>query len=347
MVKTNSLIFNAISCFIISVIVLYFELCEVIDMYDTIIIGAGPAGLYAGTLAGMHKLKACILESSFEYGGTLNLYKQKMVYDMPGYRKINAGDLINTLYDQYSEYKADVPLKLNTKAISIDYIDDHYVLETTQGVFETKTLLLANGGGTFEPRLIEVPDAASKSNIYYNVKDVHDFKDQELIVLGGGDSAVDWSLTLAEVAKKVTLIHRRHDFRAHEYSVLKIKSIGEVLTPYVPIGFVGYDKVEYLTIQNTEDQSSKDIKCDALFVFYGSSPAKHNLSEWGFELDDKGLIKVASSMETTRKGIFAVGNSVTYIGKKKMISTGLGEAATAISTIGAFLYPEKTQSYKH
>lgn len=316
-------------------------------MYDTIIIGAGPAGLYAATLAGMHKLSACILESSFEYGGTLNLYKQKMVYDMPGHRKISAGDLIQNLYDQYSEYEADVPLLLNTKAISIDYKDNHYVLETTKGIFETKTLLLANGGGTFEPRLIEVPGAESKRNIYYNVKDVNDFKNQELVVLGGGDSAVDWSLTLAEVAKKVTLIHRRNDFRAHEYSVDKIKSEGLVLTPYVPIGFVGYDQVDYLTIQHTENQSVLDIKCDALFVFYGSSPAKHNLSDWGFELDDKGLIKVSSTMETTRKGIFAVGNSVTYLGKKKMISTGLGEAATAISTIGNFLFPEKTQSYKH
>lgn len=316
-------------------------------MYDTIIIGAGPAGLYAATLAGMHKLSACILESSFEYGGTLNLYKQKMVYDMPGHRKISAGDLIQNLYDQYSEYEADVPLLLNTKAISIDYKDDHYVLETTKGIFETKTLLLANGGGTFEPRLIEVPGAESKRNIYYNVKDVNDFKNQELVVLGGGDSAVDWSLTLAEVAKKVTLIHRRNDFRAHEYSVDKIKSEGLVLTPYVPIGFVGYDQVDYLTIQHTENQSVLDVKCDALFVFYGSSPAKHNLSDWGFELDDKGLIKVSSTMETTRKGIFAVGNSVTYLGKKKMISTGLGEAATAISTIGNFLFPEKTQSYKH
>lgn len=316
-------------------------------MYDTIIIGAGPAGLYAATLAGMHKLSACILESSFEYGGTLNLYKQKMVYDMPGHRKISAGDLIQNLYDQYSEYEADVPLLLNTKAISIDYKDDHYVLETTKGIFETKTLLLANGGGTFEPRLIEVQGAESKRNIYYNVKDVNDFKNQELVVLGGGDSAVDWSLTLAEVAKKVTLIHRRNDFRAHEYSVDKIKSEGLVLTPYVPIGFVGYDQVDYLTIQHTENQSVLDVKCDALFVFYGSSPAKHNLSDWGFELDDKGLIKVSSTMETTRKGIFAVGNSVTYLGKKKMISTGLGEAATAISTIGNFLFPEKTQSYKH
>lgn len=315
-------------------------------MLDTIIIGAGPAGLYAGTLAGMHKLKACIIESAFEYGGTLNLYKQKMVYDMPGYSKINAGDLIQNLYLQYSEYKADVPMYLNTKALSIAYVNDHYVLETTQGTFESKTILLANGGGTFEPRLIEVENASSKRNIYYNVSDVRDFKDQELIVLGGGDSAVDWSLTLAEVAKKVTLIHRRDEFRAHEYSVDKMRSIGTVLTPYIPVGFIGYDRVDYLTVKNVTDDCTLDIKCDALFVFYGSSPAKHNLSEWGFELD-KGLIKVSSTMETTRSGIFAVGNSVVYPGKKKMISTGLGEAATAISTIVAYLYPEKTQSYKH
>lgn len=315
-------------------------------MLDTIIIGAGPAGLYAATLAGMHKLNSCLIESAFEYGGTLNLYKQKMVYDMPGYSKISAGELIQNLYNQYSEYQESVPLYLNTKAISVDFVEDHYVLETTRGVFKTKTILLANGGGTFEPRLLEVPNAESMSNIYYNVKNVDDFKNQELIVLGGGDSAVDWSLTLAEVAKKVTLIHRRDDFRAHEYSVDKIRTIGTVLTPYIPIGFLGYDKVDYLTIKHAENDSIMDIKCDALFVFYGSSPAKHNLSEWGFELD-KGLIKVSSNMETTRKGIFAVGNSVIYHGKKKMISTGLGEAATAISTIGALLFPDKTQGYKH
>ena len=315
-------------------------------MYDLIIIGAGPAGLYAATSAAMHKLNACIIESAYEFGGTLNLYKQKMVYDMPGFVKISAGDLIDHLYQQYKPYESEVKMFLNCKATEINTLDTHYELVTNQGTFKTKTILLANGGGMFEPRLLELEGADAKSNIYYNVKDVSYFKDQELVVLGGGDSAVDWALTLSEVAKKVTLVHRRPDFRAHEVNVEKIREIGTVLTPYTPEALVGYDKVDYLTLKHTENQSQIELKLDALFVFYGSNPAKTSMDKWGLDVENN-LIKVASDMQTSKKGIYAIGNSVTYLGKRKMIVTGLGEAATAISAISQYLYPEKTITYKH
>lgn len=315
-------------------------------MYDTIIIGAGPAGLYAATSAAMHKLNACLIESSFEVGGTLNLYKQKMVYDMPGFVELSAGDLIMHLYNQYKPYEAEVKLFLNCKATDIKYLDNHYELFTNRGVFKTKTILFANGGGMFEPRLLELADATAKSNIYYNVNEISDFKDQELVILGGGDSAVDWALTLSDVAKKVTLVHRRPDFRAHEANVEKIRQTGCVLTPYLPLAAIGYDKVEYLSVKNVDDGSVIDIKTDALFVFYGSMPSKQSVEKWGIDFEHN-LIKVSPDMQTSREGIYAVGNSVTYLGKRKMIVTGLGEAATAINAISAKLYPDKTITYKH
>lgn len=315
-------------------------------MFDTIIIGAGPAGLYAATLAGMHKLNTLVIESSFEYGGTLNLYKQKMVYDMPGISKISAGDLIENLYKQFKTYNDVIELRLNCKATDIHFFHDHYVLITNQGTFETKTLLLANGGGLFEPRRLELDGIDAMHNLYYNVKDVSVFKDQNLVVLGGGDSAVDWSLTLAEVAKKVTLIHRRDDFRAHEQSVDQVRDLGLVLTPYMPIAFKGYDKIDYLTIKNTITGEIMDIELDAIFVFHGSVASKNSIDKWGVEIEN-GLIKVSSNMETSKPNIFAIGNGITYKGKKKMIATALGEAATAINQISNTLFPNKVITYKH
>lgn len=315
-------------------------------MLDTIIIGSGPAGLYAATLAGMHNLKACILESAYEYGGTLNLYKEKMVYDMPGYTKISAGELIENLFNQYRQYENEIPLYLNEKAISVERIEGGYILKTTKTTYKTKTILLANGGGVFEPRLLDLENALGKTNIYYNVKSVSDFKNQDLVVLGGGDSSVDWALTLNEVANSVTLIHRRNEFRAHERNVIKIKETGTVLTPYVPTDVIGYDKVEYLVIENTETKEQKEIKLDALFVFYGSQASKNTFEDWGLSYQNK-LITVKSDMQTSLDNIYAVGNGVTYPGKRKMISTALGEAATAICAITQVLYPDKTLTHKH
>jgi len=313
-------------------------------MYELVIVGAGPAGLFAATCAAMNELNALVIESSSEFGGQLTLYKDKAVYDMPGFSKINAGDLVNSFYEQYKMYQNDVPIMLNTQAIDVIHHDHHFELKTNQGTFLTKTILLANGGGMFQPKKLEQGDHLKE--IYYTVSNIHDFQGKDVVVLGGGDSAVDWALTLEGIAKSITLIHRREDFRAHQRNVDLLKQKHHVLTPYIVKEVIGVDSIEKLFIENTVTKETKEIKADALLVFYGVNPVKNRVDVWNVKVKDNSIL-VGQNMVTSREGIYAVGNSITYEGKLKMIVTALGEAATAIGAITKFLYPERTKTYKH
>ncbi|MDO9629020.1 MAG: NAD(P)/FAD-dependent oxidoreductase [Acholeplasmataceae bacterium] len=315
-------------------------------MYDLIIIGAGPAGLYAATCAAMNKIKAAIIESSSEYGGQLTLYREKTIYDMPGFARINANDLANNLYLQYKEYEDEVPLYMNTQATGVEEHEHFYILHTNQGIFRTKTILLANGGGMFQPKKLEIPKAEKMINVHYFIKDTSILKDKDVVVLGGGDSAVDWALTLVGIAKSVTLVHRRHDFRAHQHNVEHARKKLNVMTPYVAKDVTGDFTASELILEHIETKELVAIKTDAILVFYGVSPVKSKMDQWLVDVKDNSIM-VSPNMQTSRNGIYAVGNSVFYEGKLRMIVTALGEAATAIGAITKFFYPEKTLTYKH
>ncbi len=316
------------------------------NLYDVIIIGAGPSGLFAGTLAAMNQLKACIIESSSEYGGQLTLYREKAVYDMPGFSKILAGDLVNSLYQQYLGYADKVPLYLNTQAKNFKKVDDYFILSTDQNTLKTKTIIMANGGGMFQPKRLDLENIDSFDNVYYYVQKTDIFKNQDIVILGGGDSAVDWGLTLLDSVKSVTLIHRRNDFRAHEQNVHLLKEKATVLTPYQTVKLEKKNNQSVLTIKHAETGELKDIKFDHLIVFYGMVPIRERLDQWGMEIE-KNAFKVTCALETSVKNIYAIGNSVYYEGKLRMIVTGLGEAATAVGQITKTLYPNKMSVFKH
>lgn len=315
-------------------------------IYDCIIIGAGPAGLYAGTLAAMNQLHACIIESSSEVGGQLTLYREKAVYDMPGFRQILAGDLVSSLFDQYRLYQEHVPLYLNTQAKSFQKSDDLFILDTDIGKLKTKTILMANGGGMFQPRKLDLVDADKFQNIHYFVPKIKDFENQEIVILGGGDSAIDWGLTLLDHVKSVTLIHRRDEFRAHEQNVTQLKRDAKVLTPYLPDQLSKENGKTTLTIRHVQTGEKLDIFFDQLLVFYGMVPVRGKLEAWGMETDRNAFVTTCA-METSIKNVYAIGNSVIYPGKLRMIVTGLGEAATAIGAITKTLYPNKMSVFKH
>jgi len=315
-------------------------------LYDVVIIGAGPSGLFAGTLAAMNQLKACIIESSSEYGGQLTLYREKAVYDMPGFSKILAGDLVKSLYDQYLAYRDKVPLYLNTQAKSVKKEDEYFILTTDHGELKTKTMIMANGGGMFQPRRLDLEHADEFDNIYYYVQKTDIFKQKDLVILGGGDSAVDWGLTLLDTAKSVTLIHRRNDFRAHEQNVNLLKEKATVLTPYQTLELSKENEKSFLMIKHAETNEIQKIKFDHLLVFYGMVPIRERLDQWGMEVE-KNAFKVTCALETSVKNIYAIGNSVYYEGKLRMIVTGLGEAATAVGQITKTLYPNKMSVFKH
>lgn len=314
-------------------------------MLDLVIVGAGPTGLYAAFLAGVNRLKTAIIEASIDLGGQLTLYKEKPIYDVPGYMKIDGGVLIETLYNQYIQYQRDIPIHINTQAIEVLETGNHYCVKTTSGIFEAKTVLLANGGGLFKPRLLDMTNDQTIENIHYFVDDISKYKNQKIVILGGGDSAIDWALSFLAVTPEVTLIHRRHDFRAHMAYVERIQKEGKVLTPFESKHMlINNQRIEKITIENLEDHLEMTLDVDHLFVFYGVSLAKQSSDLWQVELDHKA-IKVNTNMQTSRQGIYAVGNCVYYPGKLKMIGTGFGEAATAIGAITNQLYPERKNPY--
>jgi len=315
-------------------------------MYDLVIIGAGPAGLFAATCAAMNKLNAIVIESSTEFGGQLTLYKEKAVYDMPAFTKINTEDLLNSLYQQYMQYKDEVGFQLNTTAYDLKRVDDHFVILTTQGEIESKTILLANGGGMFKARKLGLEKEDQISNIDYHVKDLNSLKNKKVVILGGGDSAVDWALALKDIALSVILVHRRNEFRAHQHNVLLLKEEVKLYTPYQAIELIGENIATHIRLKNIETHQEELLETDQILVFFGNLPVKGKLDPWGVEVKDN-LIKVKSDMRTSREGIYAVGNSVSYEGKLRMIVTALGEAATAVGAITKYLHPERTYKYKH
>ena len=192
-------------------------------MEDLVIIGAGPIGLYGATLAALHNLKGKVIESSSFVGGQLSsLYPEKNIIDLPGFTKISAQDFINNLENQFYSNPNHLELNLNENVINFEKINDVIYVYTNKATYQTKCLLITSGMGLFTPRKIGLENEESIPNIIYTIETKDSLKGKDVIILGGGDSAVDWALTLEEIANKVTIIHRRNDFRAQSGSVEKM-----------------------------------------------------------------------------------------------------------------------------
>lgn len=313
-------------------------------MLDVIIIGAGPAGIYAGFYTGMRKLSGAIIESLSYPGGQLTtLYKEKPIYDLPGYAKISAGEFIDRLVEQYNEFSDIVPLHLTTKVTALEVKEGGYMLHTNHGTMETKTIIIASGGGTFCPRLLSVPGADQKPNIIYRIDHLKDFHGKQVIVLGGGDSALDWAVLLSEHGAKVKIIHRRNDFRAHEDTIDKFKAHGDILTPYNIQSVLGNELATGLVIEHVDTHEIQEVAADYIFVNYGFAPQPSMYQAWGFDVEGSA-IKVTTSMETSLPGIYAVGNAAYYPGKVKSITPGFGEVTIAINAINNRLFPQKNNN---
>lgn len=310
-------------------------------MFEVLIIGSGPAGLYAAYNAGMRHLKAGIIESLPYVGGQLTtLYRDKPVYDLPGHVNITAGEFINQLYTQFRRFEDDIPIYFDTVLTDVEKKEDHFVVHTNKGDFETRTLVLSTGGGRFEPRKLKAPGADEASNIKYKVERKEEYKGKNVAVLGGGDSAFDWANMLSDVAENVYLVHRRADFRAHESSVEKFEKRGTIHANYA-ITEVNDTGIKLLHNDNNEEL---EVEVDEIVVNYGFRPTKSFLANWDIWRSDDAFI-VHTNQETSQKNIFAIGNASTYEGKFKNISSGLGEATTCIGVINKRLYPGKTKQF--
>ena len=309
-------------------------------MDDIIIVGAGPIGLYGATLAALHLLKGRVIEGSTNVGGQLSsLYPEKAIVDLPGFASISAQGFIDKLMKQYEDNVNKLPLHLNETVLTFEKKDSYYLVTTSKGTYETKCILLTTGMGSFSPRKTGLANEDNKNNIIYSISSSSLYKGKDMVILGGGDSAVDWAIALKEVAASVTIVHRREEFRAQSSSVEKMERLGvNVLKNQAVISLNGEgDKLESITIKSNADGKEQTIPLDFLFVNYGQVTTKDS-----FEVEKlNNLIVTKENYQTSLENVFACGNIITYPGKVKNITCGLGEVVVAITKIDQIINPNK------
>jgi ferredoxin/flavodoxin---NADP+ reductase len=313
------------------------------ELFDITIIGSGPAGLYGAFYAGIRGMKTKILDALPELGGQLvTLYPEKWVYDVGGFPKILAKDLAKNLIAQGLTFGPTVCL--GEKVLSVKLVEAEGVFEvaTDKGVIHlTRTLVLTAGIGAFKPKKLDAPgiDEFEGNGVHYFVSEKEAFRDKEIVIVGGGDSAVDWALNLLDTARKITLIHRRGEFRAHEERVSELmNSPVRVMTFHEVRSVRGNSRLEQAVIFDNRTQEETTLKVDGLILNLGFNADLGPIKEWGLELD-RGGIKVNYRMETNIGGIFAAGDVASHPGKLKLISTGFGEVATAVNFAKNFIDP--------
>jgi len=315
------------------------------DVYDITIIGAGPVGLFAAFYAaGMRGMKTKIIEALEMTGGQLTvLYPEKYIYDVPGFPKILAKDLAKQLEIQAMAYKPT--LLLGEKVIGLKHIDGGIIeLETTKGVHFSKTVLITAGHGAFTPRKLGNPSVEKFEGrgVYYTVTDKWEFKDKKIMIVGGGDSAVDWALNLKDIAREVILVHRRGEFRAHEGSIIELfHSPVRIMIPYEIKEAHGGGQLEAVTIFNNKTNEELTIEVDALILQLGHLVDVSLFKSWGLEMEGNA-IRVNGRTETNLPGVYAAGDIAHQVDSVKLalLATGFGQAAIAVNVAKNYIDPK-------
>ncbi len=310
-------------------------------LFDIIIIGGGPTGLFAAYYAGLRGMRTEIIESLDHLGGQLTtLYPEKFIYDVAGFPAVLAKTLTVELVRQAMQYQPEVVL--NAQVSRLQRLDGQTLaVHTDSGPHYARSVVIAVGGGAFTPK--RLPGRAYQQyegrGLHYFVRDLMEFRGKHVLVIGGGDSAVDWALNLKRVTDHVTVIHRRDKFRAHEDSVAKMYASGvDVRTFHELKGLHGQGKVESATIYDNRTMQEQTLPVDAVLVNVGFASTLGPIHEWGLTLDKDGIV-VTSKMETNLPGVYAAGDVASYPGKLKLIATGFGEAAIAVNHAKAFIDP--------
>jgi ferredoxin/flavodoxin---NADP+ reductase len=313
------------------------------DPVDVAIIGAGPTGLFAAFYAGLRQMSVKLLDSLEILGGQLTtLYPEKYIYDVAGFPKVLSKDLSNGLVEQAVQYNTTtVCLGEQVQDVIFDQNTRIYTVRTQKGTHLARSIILAAGVGAFQPKTLPLPNAKQYEGrgLYYFVKSIAEFEKKKVLIVGGGDSAVDWANMLAPVADVVTVIHRRDQFRAHEDSVAKMKCTACRIKTFFELKSIGGNgRLETATIFDNRTKDEEVLELDAVLVNIGFSNSLGPIKNWGLEIEG-AQVKVDSMMQTTRPGFFAAGDICVYPGKLKLIATGFGEAAIAVNYAKHYLDP--------
>ena len=314
------------------------------EVRDITIIGGGPTGLFAAFYAGLRGCSTRIIDALPELGGQLAaLYPEKDVFDVGGFPRVLAKDLVRSLVEQGMQFGPEVVLDERIRAVIRE--EGGFLLVGRRGEYRTRAVILAGGKGSLEPMVLEAAgyDALLNKGVEHSVKDPAAWAGKHVVVVGGGDSALDWALILNDHAASTTLVHRRDGWRAHQATVARMEAAlaagGIRLRTFHEVREIhGAECVEAVTIFDNRTGEETRLACDAVFAFLGFKPDLGPIAHWGLAIE-KHRVKVSALMETSVPGIYAAGDLVDYPGKLDLIAAGFAEAAIAANQAVHFVDP--------
>jgi thioredoxin reductase (NADPH) len=316
---------------------------------DVVIVGAGPCGLFQVFELGLLGLKAEVVDSIPRPGGQCaELYPDKPIYDIPAVPVCTGQELTEALLKQIEPFEPGMHLGQEVQVVQRQD-DDTFLVETSKGTqFTAKAVVIAAGVGSFQPRPLRVPDveAYEGTTLHYRVRDPAQFAGKRLVILGGGDSALDWALELVDSAEHITLVHRRDEYRAMPDSVAKMKQLVaqgrmDEITSAKASALHGEDEELSSVVLQPKEGDAVDVEADHVLVFFGLAPKLGPIADWGLDINRKTINVDTEKFETSEPGIYAVGDINYYPGKKKLILCGFHEAALAAFAIKQRIEPER------
>jgi ferredoxin/flavodoxin---NADP+ reductase len=330
------------------------QLQEIMDAEsrDLTIIGGGPTGLFAAFYAGLRGTSCRIIDSLPELGGQLTaLYPEKYIYDVGGFPRVLARDLAASLAEQGTQFGADI--RLEEQVLELIPNGDGYTVTTDRGRYPTQAVLIAGGKGAFSPRVLECSgyEQLLGKGVEYHVRDPSRYAGKRILIVGGGDSAVDWVLNLKEAAERLIIIHRREGFRAHAHSMKLMREAiesgqVELLTHREVRQIHGDSCVTAVTIFDNRSDVDETYEVDAVLSLIGFKPDLGPIGSWGLELE-RNTIKVNHRLETNLPRVYAAGDIAHYEGKLELIATGFSEAAMAVNHAVQEINPKARYSPGH
>jgi thioredoxin reductase (NADPH) len=322
---------------------------------DVVIVGAGPVGLFAVFECGMVRLNCHVVDVLDDVGGQCTaLYPEKPIYDIPGFPRVAAAELIVRLRAQAAPFKPVYHLGEQVQSLE-PLTGGFWRLTTSKGtVIQARAVIIAAGVGAFGPNRPPLPgiEAYEGKSVFYYVTHRENFRGKKIVIAGGGDTAVDWALSLSEIASHVSVIHRRDKFRAAPESEAKLKALAQagkidLVVPYQLQGLEGADgQVTAVTVESL-DGGTKKIEADVLLPFFGLSMSLGPIADWSLALERNQIVVDPATSATSQTGIFGVGDVVTYPGKLKLILTGFSEAAIAARSAYALVRPETPLHFEY
>lgn len=323
---------------------------------DVVIVGAGPVGLFAIFECGMLKMRCHVIDSLEHIGGQCTaLYPEKPIFDIPAYPEVSAGQLIDNLAEQAAPFDPVYHLNQQATGVEGDPDNESWIVTTSAGTkIRCKAIIIAAGAGAFGPNKppLERLDEFEGNSVFYMVRRRDDFAGKRIVIAGGGDSAVDWAISLASVAENVYFVHRRPKFRAAPESVSRLEELAaqgqvEMVIPYQLAALNGSaGKLETVEVADMDGQK-RQIEADCLLPFFGLAASLGPIADWGIDIDLHHIPVSPTTCQTNVPGIFAIGDVATYEHKLKLILTGFSEAAMAAHAIHPLVFPGEALHFEY